>query len=107
MDGWRLVRGDTLVGELHPEGRDLPWSLYRFTPGPGWDGVRELFERLASPGPDPDGRRFAAAVRLIQQADLRLVAVDPGTPDLPVWRACYLRIDGDSARLRPNVSGGQ
>ncbi|MFD0278841.1 hypothetical protein ACFVHB_33705 [Kitasatospora sp. NPDC127111] len=110
MSGWQLVQGGTLVGELHEEGCDMPWFLHRFVPGPGWEGVRELFERLAAVrwGDGPEGKQFAAAVLPIRAAELRLVAVGFDEPDLTVWRGpCFLHIEGDSARLRYAAADGR
>ncbi|MFF0416530.1 hypothetical protein ACFYUY_39655 [Kitasatospora sp. NPDC004745] len=107
MSGWRLMQGDTLVGELHAEGCDMPWFRYRFAAGPGWERVRELFERLETTpsGPDPEPKLRAAVA--VQAEELRLVAVGFDEPDLAVWRGgtCLL-IDGDAARLRCSVPGG-
>ena len=44
MMQWHLLRGDILIGELSEYGCDQPFFLARFTPGPGWESVRALFE---------------------------------------------------------------
>ncbi|MFJ4199725.1 hypothetical protein ACIP2Y_08835 [Streptomyces sviceus] len=42
----RQVRGaDEPVGDILIDDADFPWLSGRFTPGPGFAGVRELFAR--------------------------------------------------------------
>ncbi|MFF4448436.1 hypothetical protein [Streptomyces sp. NPDC001502] len=95
------MRGEVLVGELSEEGCDQPFFLARFTPGPGWEGVRALFEaRAAFRGPDPDGSRFVAVVKPLQDVELTLVPVDGERPPLHVFKNCMLNIDGSKARFR-------
>lgn len=33
---WRLVRGDTVIGNLGDDGCDMPFFLLPCTPEPGW-----------------------------------------------------------------------
>jgi hypothetical protein len=71
MTQWRLLRGDVLVGELSEYGCDQPFFLARFTPGPGWESVRALFEAWAAlTGPDPDGSRAVAVLKPLQDLEL-------------------------------------
>lgn len=101
MTQWHLLRGDILIGELSEYGCDQPFFLARFTPGPGWESVRALFEASAAlSGPDPDGSRTIAALKPLQDLELRLVPVDGQQPSLQVLKDCMLRIDGSEARLR-------
>ncbi|TWD24315.1 hypothetical protein FB570_104441 [Streptomyces sp. T12] len=94
---WRLMRGGELVGLLTVHGIDMPVYLCDFSPGPGWEPVRPLFEAWAAVrGPDPDGSRTAAALKPILDLGLTLVPVADGeTID-----RFFLRIDGDKASLR-------
>ncbi|MYW68418.1 hypothetical protein GTY65_30730 [Streptomyces sp. SID8379] len=101
MTRWHLLRGDILIGELSEYGCDQPFFLARFTPGPGWESVRALFEASAAlSGPDPDGARTFAVLKPLQDLELRLVPVDGHQPSLQVLKNCMLRIDGFEARLR-------
>lgn len=71
---WRLVRGDTVNGNLGHDGRDMPFILLRFTPEPGREAVRPHFGELAAAvgGTDPDGRRLSAAVKALREMELTL-----------------------------------
>ncbi|WP_426361896.1 hypothetical protein [Streptomyces sp. E-08] len=101
MTQWRLWLGDVLVGELREYGCDQPCFLARFTPGPGWEGVRALFEaRAALKGPDPDGSRTLGVIKPLQDLELTLAPADGRQPPLQVFKNCMLRIDGSEARLR-------
>lgn len=101
MTQWQLLRGNVLLGELSEYGCDQPFFLARFTPGPGWESVRGLFEAWAAVrGLDPDGSRTVAAVKPLRDLKLTLAPVGSGQPVLQVFRDCSLRIDGSEARLR-------
>lgn len=76
MTEWRLMQGDTLIGELTERGCDQPFFLMYFSPGPGWEKVRALFEGLAAlRGPDPDGSQFVRVAKPLQDLELILVPV--------------------------------
>ncbi|MEU2718049.1 hypothetical protein [Streptomyces sp. NPDC007205] len=97
---WWLTQGDTRIGELRQYAIDQPTFLCRFIPGPGWEGVRALFESWAAlRGPDTDGSRTAQAIKPIMDLGLTLVAEDEGRP-MALFRECIVRIDGDTARVR-------
>lgn len=101
MTRWRLLREDVLVGELSEYGCDQPFFLAHFTPGPGWESVRPLFEALAAySGPDPDGLRFVALAKPLQDVGLTLSPVDGQHPPLQLLKDCMVRIHGAEARLR-------
>lgn len=101
MTRWQLLQGDVLVGELSEYGCDQPFFLARFTPGPGWESVRPLFEAWAAyRGPDPDGFRFVALVKPLQDLGLALAPVDGRQPPLQLFKDCMVRINGPEARLR-------
>jgi hypothetical protein len=97
IDTWRLVRNGDLVGTLTVYEVDMPAYLCNFSPGPGWESVRPLFEaRAAVQGPDPDGSRIAAVLKPILDLGLRLVPVAGGES----IDRFFLLINGDKARLR-------
>ncbi|MEU3218213.1 hypothetical protein [Streptomyces sp. NPDC006971] len=101
MSAWQLMQGDTLIGELNEHGCDQPFFLAHFSPGPGWESVRPLFEAFAAVGgPDPDGSRFVSVVQPLQDLELVLVPVHGHEPPMRVLKDCMLRIDGNAARLR-------
>ncbi|MFE7757197.1 hypothetical protein [Streptomyces sp. NPDC057429] len=101
MTQWQLLQGNVLLGELSEYGVDQPYFLARFTPGPGWESVRESFEAWASlAGPDPDGSRTYAALKPLTDLELTLAPVDGREPVLQVFKSCTLRIGGSEARLR-------
>jgi hypothetical protein len=79
------MQGDVLVGELSEYGCDQPFFLARFTPGPGWESVRPLFEALAAyRGPDPDGLRFVARPQHVHDAGERRSVGNPQPPRVAV-----------------------
>ncbi|MFJ4126552.1 hypothetical protein ACIP3U_35280 [[Kitasatospora] papulosa] len=101
MTQWQLLRGEVLLGELNEYGSDQPFFLARFTPGPGWESVRVLFEAWASlSGPDLDGSRTYAVLKPLTDLQLTLAPVGSRQPSLQVFKDCTLRIDGSEARLR-------
>ena len=99
---WRLVRGDTVNGNLGHDGRDMPFILLRFTPEPGREAVRPHFGEPAAAvgGTDPDGRRLSAAVKALREMELTLEDAEGREPSLRVWRDCFLHIHGADAKLR-------
>ncbi|MER5888307.1 hypothetical protein ABT160_31185 [Streptomyces sp. NPDC001941] len=97
---WRLMHGDTLVGELRLDGVDQPWFLCHFTAGPGWEEVRALFEGWDSlSGPDPDGQRNSAYIKPLMALGMTLVDEIDGRT-LPLFHQCIVRIGGQRARVR-------
>ncbi|MEU2856300.1 hypothetical protein [Streptomyces syringium] len=89
MNGtWWLKQGDTRIGELRQYAIDQPTFLCHFIPGPGWEGVRALFESWAAlHGPDPDGSRTVQAIKPIMDLGLKLVAEDEGRP-MALFKEC-------------------
>ncbi|MFG2303346.1 hypothetical protein [Actinacidiphila glaucinigra] len=102
MMTWRLVRRDTVIGNLIEAGCDMPFLLLRFTPEPGWEAVRPRFEALAAAvgGADPYGGPLVAAVKALQELELTLEDVEGREASLRVWRDCFLHIHGADAKLR-------
>ena len=45
MSGYRLYRGDVLLGTLTHTGDDFPWHDGTFDPAPVFEEVRPLFDR--------------------------------------------------------------
>ncbi|MFB7407419.1 hypothetical protein ACFCZ2_09615 [Streptomyces sp. NPDC056202] len=101
MMRWQLLQGDVLLGELSEYGCDQPFFLAHFTPGPGWEDVRLLFERMAAyRGPDPDGLRFVAMAKPLHDLGLTLAPVDVRQAPLRLFTDGTVRISGVEARLR-------
>ncbi|NMO49930.1 hypothetical protein HH310_01795 [Actinoplanes sp. TBRC 11911] len=94
--GWELKQGDRLIGTLIFEGQDMFWSDCRFQPGPGWAGVRPLFDRVGDAWRNHDTDAAIAADEAICAAGLVLQPSD-GSAALTDF---LLRIDGDKARFR-------
>ncbi|NEB03638.1 hypothetical protein [Streptomyces sp. SID13726] len=99
---WQVRGGDGPVGEILIDDADFPWLSGRFTAGPGYESVRELFVReLALMEPlmtqdDEEGwRRWEAAYDEIER---RVTLVAPGGP-VPEF---LLHIEGDRAWFRWN-----
>jgi hypothetical protein len=75
---WRLVRGETLVGEIHITGGDFPWLNGRFAPTDAFGDVQALFEE-------------------------ELALVDPeGEIDVDAWESVYQQITDALTLLEPN-----
>lgn len=95
---WWLVQGDTRVGELQQYAIDQPTFLCHFIPGPGWEGVRALFESWEDlHGPDPDGSRTAQVIKPIVDLGLTLITEDEGR-HLALYTAAHTRPDGRLGR---------
>lgn len=90
------VRGDEPVGEILIDEADFPWLSGRFTPGPGYAAVRDLFVReLALLERDlGEGREEWEAVH----EEIRR-RVSLSSPDGPVAEF-LLHVDGDRAWFR-------
>ncbi|MEU6357292.1 hypothetical protein ABZ896_49675 [Streptomyces sp. NPDC047072] len=93
---WQVRSGDDGVGEILIDDADFPWLSGRFTAGPAYESVRELFAReLALIERDDEDRReeWEAAYDEITRR-VSLVA-----PDGPVAEF-LLHIEGDRAWFR-------
>lgn len=90
---WRLRDGDEPVGEILIDEADFPWLAGRFTPGPGYAAVRELFVRelaLLERDFDEVAEAWEAAYGEIRSR------VSLSSPDGPVAEF-LLHIEGDRA----------
>ncbi|MGW3121472.1 hypothetical protein ACWDBW_30695 [Streptomyces sp. NPDC001107] len=93
---WRVRSGEEPVGEILVDDADFPWLSGRFTAGPAFDAVRDLFAReLALMEPDDEEHRqeWEAAYDEITRR------VSLSSPDGPV-PAFLLHIEGDRAWFR-------
>ncbi|MFI7013786.1 hypothetical protein [Streptomyces sp. NPDC050164] len=87
---------DGAVGEILIEAADFPWLSGRFTPGPAFDSVRDLFaQELALARQDHD--RLWEAWERVYAEIIRRVSLS--SPDGPV-PAFLLHIEGDEAWFR-------
>ncbi|WP_031487248.1 hypothetical protein [Streptomyces bicolor] len=93
---WQVRGGAEPVGEILIDEADFPWLSGRFTPGPGYGAVRDLFAReLALLDRDLEESReeWEAAYDEIRRR------VSLSSPDGPVAEF-LLHIDGDRAWFR-------
>ncbi|MFI6013199.1 hypothetical protein ACIBAG_31025 [Streptomyces sp. NPDC051243] len=93
---WRVRGGDEPVGEIRIDEADFPWLSGRFTPGPGYAAVRDLFARelaLLERDLDESREEWETAYDEIRRR------VSLSSPDGPVAEF-LLHIDGDRAWFR-------
>ncbi|WP_330455849.1 hypothetical protein OIB37_02575 [Streptomyces sp. NBC_00820] len=93
---WRVHAGEVAVGEIRIEEAGFPWLSGRFTAGPGFAAVRDLFARelaLADPEDDAGWAQWESAYDEIQ------ARVSLSSPDGPVPEF-LLHIEGDRAWFR-------
>ncbi|MEV0179765.1 hypothetical protein AB0I54_10760 [Streptomyces sp. NPDC050625] len=91
---WRVRSGGEAVGEILIDDMDFPWLSGRFTPGPAFGSVRELFAReLALADRDDDWELWEEAYEEIRRR------VSLSSPDGPVPEF-LLHIEGDRAWFR-------
>ncbi|MFI9832237.1 hypothetical protein ACIHIX_31655 [Streptomyces sp. NPDC051913] len=92
---WHVGGGEP-VGEILIDDADFPWLSGRFTAGPGYDAVRELFAReLVLAERDEDGH-WAEWERVHDEIRRRVSLVSPDGP-VPEF---LLHIEGDRAWFR-------
>jgi hypothetical protein len=95
-DVWYVRSGEESVGEILIDDADFPWLSGRFTPGPAFASVQDLFAReLLLAG--QDGERHRQQWEAVQDDIRRRVALV--SPDGPVPEF-LLHIDGDRAWFR-------
>jgi hypothetical protein len=93
---WQVRSSDEPVGEILIDEADFPWLSGRFTPGPGYDAVRDLFARelaLLERDYDEVWEAWEAAYDEIRRR------VSLSSPDGPVAEF-LLHIEGDRAWFR-------
>jgi hypothetical protein len=92
---WHIRSGDEPVGEIAIDEADFPWLSGRFTPGPGYASVRDLFARELAlvERIDEDVEEWEAAYDEIRRR------VSLCSPDGPVAEF-LLHIEGDRAWFR-------
>ncbi|MGI5441287.1 hypothetical protein ACQEV4_29085 [Streptomyces shenzhenensis] len=98
-DVWHVRSGDAAVGEILIDEADFPWLSGRFTPGPAFASVRDLFAReLALADADDEGHRerWEAAQDEIHRR-VSLISPDGPVPEF------LLHIEGDRAWFRWNA----
>jgi hypothetical protein len=92
---WHIRSGDEPVGEIAIDDADFPWLSGRFTPGPGYASVRDLFARELAlvARVDEDVEEWEAAYDEIRSR------VSLSSSDGPVAEF-LLHIEGDRAWFR-------
>ncbi|MGW0598771.1 hypothetical protein ACWD11_16675 [Streptomyces sp. NPDC002776] len=92
---WHIRSGDEPVGEIAIDDADFPWLSGRFTPGPGYASVRDLFARELAlvARVDEEVEEWEAAYDEIRRR------VSLSSPDGPVAEF-LLHIEGDRAWFR-------
>ncbi|MGW3954712.1 hypothetical protein ACWEKM_28115 [Streptomyces sp. NPDC004752] len=95
-DVWYVRGGDEAVGEILIDEADFPWLSGRFTPGPAFASVRDLFAReLALTDEDDEGHRERwEGVQDEIRRRVRLISPDGPVPEF------LLHIEGDRAWFR-------
>ncbi|MFJ5262308.1 hypothetical protein ACIQAC_17755 [Streptomyces sp. NPDC088387] len=93
---WR-VRGDEgEVGEILITEADFPWLSGTFTPGPAYEGVRELFAREIALVKQVDGVQEEGWDQAYDEIRRRVTLSSPDGP-VPEF---LLHIEGDEAWFR-------
>ncbi|MET9444582.1 hypothetical protein [Streptomyces sp. NPDC006610] len=98
-DTWYVRSGDDLVGEIAVDDADFPWLAGRFTPGPAYPAVRDLFARelaLAERDDGDDDGHWREWETVYEEIGRR---VSLSSPDGPV-ADFLLHIRGDRAWFR-------
>ncbi|MFE0382125.1 hypothetical protein ACFW1M_42730 [Streptomyces inhibens] len=93
---WELKSGDTTLGTLSLIDIDQPWFRCHFTPGEGWEQVRELFEAQAEAVDGGDQGRMIEAIGAIRNLPLQLHPQD-GDETITL---VMIQIRGDKANFR-------
>ncbi|MEV7289653.1 hypothetical protein AB0O01_34745 [Streptomyces sp. NPDC093252] len=95
-DIWRVHSDEGEVGEILIQDADFPWLSGRFTPGPAYEGVRELFARELSLSRLDSDTQWAAWEQTYDAISRRVTLSSPDGP-VPEF---LLHIDGESAWFR-------
>ncbi|MEY9962217.1 hypothetical protein ABIA33_000238 [Streptacidiphilus sp. MAP12-16] len=91
----QLRMGDTLLGSIIVEERDMPWWLGRFEAAPEFDSVRPLFDDWSRAVKAADDGAMDAAFNALRDLGLVIDRADGA----PISRF-FLYIDADRVRLR-------
>jgi hypothetical protein len=93
---WRVLSGQEAVGEIRIDEADFPWLSGTFTPGPAYEGVRELFARELALVAVEGELDVAAWEEAYDEIRRRVSLVSPRGP-VPEF---LLHIEGDTAWFR-------
>ncbi|WP_406182801.1 hypothetical protein [Streptomyces canus] len=93
---WKVRSGDEPVGDILIDEADFPWLSGRFTAGPGFAGVRELFARELALVEEDDEERRQEWEDAYDEVRRRVSLHGPGGP-VPEF---LLHIEGDRAWFR-------
>ncbi|MDQ0766413.1 hypothetical protein QFZ32_000924 [Streptomyces canus] len=93
---WKVRSGDEAVGDILIDEADFPWLAGRFTAGPGFAGVRELFARELALVEEDDEERQQQWEEAYDEVRRRVSLHAPGGP-VPEF---LLHIEGDRAWFR-------
>ncbi|WP_327406937.1 hypothetical protein OG194_47395 [Streptomyces sp. NBC_01288] len=93
---WELRSGNTALGTLSLIDIDQPWFRCRFSPGEGWEQVRDLFERQAEAVDAEDQERMIGAIGAVRNLSLQLYPQEGDEAITPV----IIQIRGTEANFR-------
>ncbi|MFJ3669445.1 hypothetical protein ACIPSE_23620 [Streptomyces sp. NPDC090106] len=93
---WKVRDAREPVGEILIDDADFPWLSGRFTPGPAYDSVRDLFTRELALAQRDDDTHWQEWERAYDEIRRRLSLHSPDGP-VPEF---LLHIDGDRAWFR-------
>ncbi|KUN13800.1 hypothetical protein AQI96_09375 [Streptomyces canus] len=93
---WRIRSGDEPVGDILIDEADFPWLSGRFTAGPGFTAVRELFARELALVEEDDEERLQEWEEAYDEVRRHVSLHAPGGP-VPEF---LLHIEGDRAWFR-------
>jgi hypothetical protein len=91
-----LKSDDTALGSLSLIDIDQPWFRCHFTPGEGWEQVRELFEAQAEAVDSGDQAQMIEAIGAVRGLPLQLHPQEGDETITPVM----IQIRGDKANFR-------
>jgi hypothetical protein len=93
---WELKSRDATLGTLSLLDIDQPWFRCHFTPGDGWEDVRELFQAQAEAVDDGNQAQMIEAIGAVRELALQLHPRGDGEPITPVM----VQIRSDRASFR-------
>ncbi|MEU0409516.1 hypothetical protein ABZ307_17095 [Streptomyces griseorubiginosus] len=95
-EAWRVRSGADAVGEILIDDIDFPWLSGRFTAGPAFETVRELFARELALMDLDDEERWEEWEQIYDEITRRVSLLAPDGP-VPEY---LLHIEGDRAWFR-------